>query len=225
VLRDRLRNFFSRDTLNLFAHIVRQRVGPVTAVRAIQIARASHVHGPIQKRSEFAGLLAAVLKRRPATVVEIGRATGGTLWALCRAAADDATLVSVDLPDGPFGGRDASDETIARLEGFAGPDQRLHLIQGNSREPETVERVRDVVSAIDVLFIDGDHTYEGVKADYVLYSPLVTSGGLIVFHDILPNPGAENCEVHRLWAELSGRKWEITSASEGSWGGIGLLEV
>jgi len=38
---------------------------------------------------------------------------------------------------------------------------------------------------IDVLFIDGDHSYEGVKADYERYEPFVKEGGLILFHDVL----------------------------------------
>lgn len=36
---------------------------------------------------------------------------------------------------------------------------------------------------IKVLFIDGDHTYEGVKADWEKYSPLVVKGGWVFFHD------------------------------------------
>ena len=36
---------------------------------------------------------------------------------------------------------------------------------------------------IDVLFIDGDHTYEGVKKDFDLYSNLLSENGIIVIHD------------------------------------------
>ncbi len=35
---------------------------------------------------------------------------------------------------------------------------------------------------IDVLFIDGDHTYEGVKKDFELYSNLLSENGIIVIH-------------------------------------------
>jgi hypothetical protein len=38
------------------------------------------------------------------------------------------------------------------------------------------------------LFIDGDHTYEGVRRDFEMYSPLVRKGGIIAFHDIYPGP-------------------------------------
>lgn len=36
---------------------------------------------------------------------------------------------------------------------------------------------------IQVLFIDGDHSYEGVKADWDNFSPFVKEGGWILFHD------------------------------------------
>lgn len=35
----------------------------------------------------------------------------------------------------------------------------------------------------DLLFIDGDHSYEGAKQDFDLYFPIVKEGGLVVFHD------------------------------------------
>jgi len=36
---------------------------------------------------------------------------------------------------------------------------------------------------VDLLFIDGDHTYEGVKKDFDLYSNLLSNNGIIVVHD------------------------------------------
>jgi len=41
---------------------------------------------------------------------------------------------------------------------------------------------------LDFLFIGGDHTYEGVRMDFEMYSPLVRSCGIVVFHDIVPGP-------------------------------------
>jgi predicted O-methyltransferase YrrM len=74
--------------------------------------------------------------------------------------------------------------------------QRIeHLLQG---------------AKLDFFFIDGDHTYEGVKADFEMYSPLVRSGGLIAFHDInvLNGVGAGGSipesplGVNRFWNEI-----------------------
>jgi predicted O-methyltransferase YrrM len=53
---------------------------------------------------------------------------------------------------------------------------------------------------LDFLFIDGDHSYEGVKKDFEMYSPLVRSGGLIAFHDITPCGPPK--EVFKYWEEV-----------------------
>ena len=37
---------------------------------------------------------------------------------------------------------------------------------------------------LDLLFIDGDHSYDGVRADFELYGRLVRPGGLIALHDV-----------------------------------------
>lgn len=51
----------------------------------------------------------------------------------------------------------------------------------------------------DVIFIDGDHSYEGVKRDYINSLPLLNSGGYIIFHDISSKgcPGVVN-----IWKEI-----------------------
>lgn len=38
---------------------------------------------------------------------------------------------------------------------------------------------------IDLVFIDGDHSPEGVRADWEAFSPLVRVGGLVLFHDAM----------------------------------------
>jgi predicted O-methyltransferase YrrM len=51
---------------------------------------------------------------------------------------------------------------------------------------------------LDLLFIDGDHSYEGVKRDYELYVSKVKPGGLILFHDATYGP------VARFLSEIGG---------------------
>jgi predicted O-methyltransferase YrrM len=57
------------------------------------------------------------------------------------------------------------------------------FIHGSSHDPKTLEIVKNQISEIDLLFIDGDHSYEAVIKDFELYKDLVVPGGYIVFDD------------------------------------------
>lgn len=80
---------------------------------------------------------------------------------------------------------------------------------------------------MDFLFIDGDHTYEGVKKDFEMYSSLVRRGGLIAFHDIVPHPLETGCEVNKFWNEIKYfyKYIEIVRDWNQGWAGIGVLYV
>lgn len=156
---------------------------------------------PLQVEEELASLLGDVKALKPATVLEIGTAQGGTLYLWTRMAREDALVVSVDLPGGKFGGGYSRLRTPIYRR-FARARQTLHLLRANSHDPATFSEVKELFGArpIDLLFIDGDHTYEGVKQDWEMYSPLVRRGGLIVFHDISGN--YDDTEVKRHWDSI-----------------------
>ena len=44
------------------------------------------------------------------------------------------------------------------------------------------------VAPIDFLFIDGDHSYEGIQADWEAWSPLISHDGIVAFHDSRSTP-------------------------------------
>ena len=159
---------------------------------------------------------------------EIGAGEGGTLMLLAMAAAPEATIISVDLPHGAFGGGYPLWKAIYFRQ-FAIPSQRMHLLRVNSHVPTTVQRVRGILAdrMLDVLFIDGDHTYRGVKVDWEMYGPLVAREGLVGFHDIVQHPPETGCEVHTFWRELKARHAhvEIVADHEQAWGGIGVIET
>ena len=183
---------------------------------------------PGQIRAEISAFITLVARRKPQTVLEIGAGEGGTLMLLAMAAAPEATIISVDLPHGAFGGGYPLWKAIYFRQ-FAIPSQRMHLLRVNSHVPTTVQRVRGILAdrMLDVLFIDGDHTYRGVKADWEMYGPLVAREGLVGFHDIVQHPPETGCEVHTFWRELKVRHAhvEIVADHEQAWGGIGVIET
>lgn len=164
---------------------------------------------PMQSEAEIQGLYERVLRQRPKVVMEIGTCHGGTLYMWCQAADPKATLISLDLPSGEFGGgyRDCRGKLY---EQFRQPSQTLHLVRANSHDAATTQRIESLLGGkkIDFLFIDGDHTYEGVKRDFQLYSPLVAPGGLVGLHDIVRRPAQPRIEVWQFWDELKASAFE-----------------
>lgn len=68
----------------------------------------------------------------------------------------------------------------------------INLIQGNSRNKATISRLKSSLNndTIDLFFIDGDHSYEGVKADFENYIDFTSDKAVIVFDDYHKNwPG------------------------------------
>jgi predicted O-methyltransferase YrrM len=145
--------------------------------------------GIVQKREEIQWLFELVRAARPRIVLEIGLDLGGTFFLWSRAAAPDAHLLAIDTtPPGRLGVWSAF--PLVR-RGFAVGSQRVSLLMGrDSHSQTTFRRVARLLGgrSIDFLFIDGDHSRDGVRQDFDMYSPLVAPGGLVAFHDISPNP-------------------------------------
>jgi len=193
--------------------------------------------GAIQKPLELLLLVNFLKKRPPKIVVEIGTAKGGTFFALCQTARPDATVVSIDLPGGPFGprlgephgsesgGYERKDQKV--FKSYGKENQNLHFIRKDSHLESTKRELVKLLDGekIDLLLIDGDHSYMGAKRDWELYSPLVKENGLIALHDILFHPKVPECQVDRVWSEIKDRfKYEeFIDRNDSQWGGIGLI--
>lgn len=176
-----------------------------------------------QKPQEIEALLEELLRAPPTRVLEIGTWKGGTLFLLTRVAAPDATLVSIDLPGNGFGS--SYPARYKRLyEAFARERQVVRLVRRDSHDPETVEEVRKLLAGpIDFLFVDGDHSYDGVRRDYELYAPLVRPGGTIAFHDIVAGDEAFVGGVPRFWRELKSQYEEVVEyVRDWEQGGCGI---
>ena len=70
------------------------------------------------------------------------------------------------------------DAQLGRFLGKAGIGENINLITGDSQRSKY-----DSIEAFDLLFIDGDHTYEGCTNDLENWYPDLTLGGHIVLHD------------------------------------------
>jgi predicted O-methyltransferase YrrM len=179
-----------------------------------------------QVRSEIVELGKLLQGVAPKRSLEIGTNYGGTLFLLCTVSPPGAQIISVDLGGGPFGGGYPR-RKIPLYRKFPRNGQKLRLIRADSHLPETQVRVLDALQGerLDYLFIDGDHTYEGVRRDFEMYSPLVRSDGLVAFHDVAKHRREPACEVDKFWNEIKQhyRHREMIENPNQGWAGIGVL--
>ncbi len=115
--------------------------------------------------------------------IEIGVKFGGTskLWEIC----GFKNGIGVDIDISNF---------RAKL------GNNYNLIEGNSRDVSTISRVKDILcdEKVDFLFIDGAHDYDSCLMDFYNYKEFVREGGVIAFHDIVP----ENMGVKDVFREV-----------------------
>lgn len=176
---------------------------PVDLDAVVQRSRNQFI--AIQNRFELREFLEVVRKKPPRAVLEIGSARGGMLYCLSQIARPDAVVISVDLP----GAKNCGGQTETERELFAtfgGSGQRFAFVPQNSLHASTREAVRVALRGrkLDLLFIDGDHSYGGVRSDFEMYGELVAPEGLIVLHDICMTPDnwGDGNEVGLFWKEL-----------------------
>jgi len=142
---------------------------------------------------------------KPHNILEIG-ARGGTF--LLFNMVSTGTKIAVDM-DSVF-----KDSIYLSMIG-----EDFHFLNADSQSIDTFEKVKSICPQFDFIFIDGDHSYEGVKRDFELYKQLLSPRGYIAFHDIDPNhvfrdiysdDESKTGKVRRFWEELDyGSKVEI----------------
>lgn len=199
---------------------------PPTAAEVVNISMDCAAIRSQQVPSEFLELAKLVQEKKCHYAMEIGTYRGGTLFVWSQLAEPGATIISLDyhftLKGKVFG-------TFQKplLKKFGRRGQSIYLLRQDSHKPESLADIKKVLkgNSLDFLFIDGDHTYEGVREDFLMYSPLVRKGGLVAFHDIAESGGSR--EVYRFWEEIKGKyQYEEFNHKTGRAAmGIGVLHV
>ena len=168
-----------------------------------KIYNACMVRGIQQKQKEFTELMQIIIDNKYKSVLEIGAYSNGCTYAF---ASICKKVVSIDL----------NHRSTERFDNAT-------YITGNSHEVRN-----DIDGKFDVIFIDGDHTYEGVKKDFELYSDLINKGGIICFHDIWDTEEhhRQGCYVDKFWNEIKENyRYDELGKEIKTWGGIGVLYV
>jgi predicted O-methyltransferase YrrM len=148
---------------------------------------------------EAAYLFRLVRNLRGATIVEIGRFKGGSTFVIAAAMDESSELwtydIHVKLSD-TYDGHELDADLEAALRRY-GLDGRVHVVVADSR-------IVTPPGSCALVFVDGDHRYEGVRADYEHWRPAIVPGGHLLFHDAGATRAfaPEYPDVARLVAEI-----------------------
>jgi predicted O-methyltransferase YrrM len=144
-------------------------------------ARAAETQTTDRERAALAARAAGCSR-----VVEIGVWHGVTTSVLRRAMAADGVLWAVDpFPRGQLGV--SLQRPIARFEVGRVRNGLVRWIRATGENAAAIYR-RESGRGVDMIFIDGDHGYEGLARDWRAWSPLVASGGVVCLHDSRSTP-------------------------------------
>ncbi len=137
----------------------------------------SRNRGLIRQGFDEAALLWKTVKMTSGNILEIGRNLAGSTVLIAAAAEPDREIYSIDNRSNEEQAcKDCLDQPVNRA--------RVHLLVADSRVP-----LPNLMFGF--LFIDGDHTFEGVLADVVAHWNALRSDdekpALAAFHDALPN--------------------------------------
>ena len=147
-----------------------------------------------QVREEIYEFTKVLLQNKTDIVFEIGLGYYGSTHFLWRELFN--TVITIEYQkDRVFAFRENTNKFYGK---FILDDSKSKFIFGKSHDPSSLEKLVNIIKnkKLDLLFIDGDHAYKSVLADYLLYKDFVCEGGIIAFHDTrntINNSGVKKC--------------------------------
>ena len=133
---------------------------------------------------------------RPEHLVELGSQYGCSLFTFCQAVRDfklNTEINAVDMWSGDIGAEITGEEVYALVQKTAAtyyPEVKLNLFQMcfDDARPSFAD------NSIDILHIDGGHTFEDVEHDFTTWLPKLKENGIVLFHDVYSPIDQGSCD-------------------------------
>jgi hypothetical protein len=139
---------------------------------------------------------------RPRTFVELGTHSGVSYCAFCQAVQAlslPTRCFAVDTWEGDAHSREYPKEVYNRLNDY---NEKTYATFSSLLKMNFDDALSQFENgSIDLLHIDGLHTYDAVKHDFESWKPKLSERGIVLFHDTAETKA--DFGVHRLWAELA----------------------
>lgn len=122
---------------------------------------------------------------QPRVLVELGTQGGMSYFTFCQAIREHAVparAYAVDTWAGDEHTGAYTDDVFRKVSEYNDANYRDFSELLRMRFQEAVLRFED--DSIDLLHIDGFHTYDAVRNDFETWYPKVAPGGVVLFHDI-----------------------------------------
>lgn len=162
---------------------------------------------PAAEHTAAEGALLRQYGRNAKTVVELGVAEGASAWEVRKVMAADGEMFLIDPYPLTRFGRLCPARLVAHRLVNSVTRGRVHWIEELSQTMSP-----SWSTPIDFLFIDADHSYPGVTADWEGWTPHLTAGGFVALHDArIEAPWTdENTGPVQLLRELrQGSEWHV----------------
>ncbi|MDD2578257.1 MAG: class I SAM-dependent methyltransferase [Candidatus Dojkabacteria bacterium] len=164
-----------------------------------------------------------VANMKPKRIVELGTFKGNSLFAFTQAVKDfrlETELHAIDTWEGDEHAGFYDNKVYDLFKKIKNKYyNKQNIIEHKKFFDEAIDDFKD--NSIDILHIDGLHTYDAVKHDFETWLPKLNKDtGIILLHDVCEK--RDDFGVYKLWDELKNKYFTITISE---YHGLGVLSI